>query len=127
MEPVSVLIKSSIPNYLSNLPIPNSIGGWFKLGIKDWATLVPFFAAVGGISYVTYRAIKPKQAINPCIKKEVAKVVDIANIEDLGEKTAYCRCWRSEKFPYCDGAHGKHNRETGDNVGPVVIKRNTAK
>ncbi|XP_014276928.1 CDGSH iron-sulfur domain-containing protein 2 homolog [Halyomorpha halys] len=127
MEPVSILIKSSIPNYLSNLPIPDSIGGWFKLGFKDWARLVPFFAAVGGVSYVTYRTIKPKQAINPSIRKDEPKVVDIANIEDLGEKTSYCRCWKSEKFPYCDGAHGKHNRETGDNVGPVVIKRNSSK
>ena len=61
--------------------------------------------------------------MNPCIRKDEKKVADIVNIEDLGEKTAFCRCWRSEKWPYCDGAHGKHNRETGDNVGPVVIKR----
>ncbi len=26
------------------------------------------------------------------------------------------------KFPYCDGSHGKHNAETGDNVGPLVFK-----
>ena len=26
------------------------------------------------------------------------------------------------QFPYCDGAHNKHNKETGDNVGPVNIK-----
>ena len=26
------------------------------------------------------------------------------------------------QFPYCDGTHGTHNKETGDNVGPVVIK-----
>nr|BAN20595.1 conserved hypothetical protein [Riptortus pedestris] len=126
MEPISVLIKSSIPNYLSNLPIPNSIGGWFRLGVKDWAQLVPFFAAVGGLSYVTYRTIKPKQICNPCISKDKDKVVHIENIEDLGEKTSYCRCWRSAKFPYCDGAHGKHNRETGDNVGPIVVKRKNA-
>ena len=27
------------------------------------------------------------------------------------------------QFPLCDGAHNKHNEETGDNVGPLVLKR----
>lgn len=27
------------------------------------------------------------------------------------------------QFPYCDGAHGAHNKETGDNVGPICILR----
>lgn len=27
------------------------------------------------------------------------------------------------QFPYCDGAHAKHNEETGDNVGPLIIKK----
>lgn len=27
------------------------------------------------------------------------------------------------QFPLCDGAHGKHNEETGDNVGPLVLRR----
>lgn len=32
MEPISHLVKVSVPNYLAGLPIPNSIGGWFRLG-----------------------------------------------------------------------------------------------
>ena len=36
---------------------------------------------------------------------------------------AFCRCWKSSKFPLCDGAHKKHNQETGDNIGPIVVKR----
>jgi len=36
---------------------------------------------------------------------------------------AYCRCWKSKTFPYCDGAHNKHNDENGDNVGPLVVKK----
>ncbi|KAF6207666.1 hypothetical protein GE061_016113 [Apolygus lucorum] len=123
MEPVHNLLKVQVPNYLSNLPLPNSIGGWFKLSIKDWANLVPFFTLVGGAGYITYRAFKPKPVCNPCFKKDDPKVVDIVNIEELGEKTAFCRCWRSAKFPYCDGAHGAHNKGTGDNVGPLVIKK----
>jgi CDGSH-type Zn-finger protein len=38
-----------------------------------------------------------------------------------GSTVAVCRCWQSDKFPYCDGTHRKHNAETGDNVGPAII------
>ena len=27
------------------------------------------------------------------------------------------------QFPLCDGSHNKHNEDTGDNVGPLVLKR----
>jgi len=37
------------------------------------------------------------------------------------KKVSLCRCWKSKKFPYCDGAHKAHNQETGDNLGPVVV------
>lgn len=30
---------------------------------------------------------------------------------------AFCRCWKSSTFPYCDGSHAKHNEECGDNCG----------
>jgi hypothetical protein len=32
MEPISGAVKVTLPNYLSGLPIPDSFGGWFKLG-----------------------------------------------------------------------------------------------
>jgi CDGSH-type Zn-finger protein len=38
-----------------------------------------------------------------------------------GKRIAFCRCWQSEKFPYCDGSHNKVNSEKGDNVGPVKV------
>lgn len=31
------------------------------------------------------------------------------------------RVYPRPQWPYCDGAHVKHNKETGDNVGPLVI------
>lgn len=34
MEALSGLVKVTLPNYLSNLPIPDSFTGWFKLGSK---------------------------------------------------------------------------------------------
>mmetsp|Transcript_34323 Transcript_34323/g.74183 ORF Transcript_34323/g.74183 Transcript_34323/m.74183 type:complete len:98 (-) Transcript_34323:653-946(-) len=39
-----------------------------------------------------------------------------------GEKVVLCRCWQSAKFPLCDGSHAKHNKETGDNLGPAIIR-----
>ena len=38
-----------------------------------------------------------------------------------GDKNVYCRCWLSETFPNCDGTHMKHNKATGDNVGPLIV------
>ncbi|XP_041715116.2 CDGSH iron-sulfur domain-containing protein 1 isoform X2 [Coregonus clupeaformis] len=68
--------------------------------------------------------VKPK--VNFDLQKDNPKVVHAFDIEDLGDKAVYCRCWRSKKFPYCDGAHAKHNQETGDNVGPLIMKRKEA-
>lgn len=34
METISGLVKVSLPNYIAGLPIPNSFGGWFRLGCK---------------------------------------------------------------------------------------------
>ena len=28
-----------------------------------------------------------------------------------------------QQFPNCDGSHMAHNKETGDNVGPVIVKK----
>ncbi|GBG89819.1 hypothetical protein CBR_g49669 [Chara braunii] len=62
--------------------------------------------------------------INPGIRKEEPKVVDSVVASELDKPlVAYCRCWRSEKFPLCDGAHAKFNKETGDNVGPLLVKK----
>ncbi|XP_066399940.1 CDGSH iron-sulfur domain-containing protein NEET-like [Miscanthus floridulus] len=62
--------------------------------------------------------------INPAIRKEEDKVVDTVLTGELAKPlTAYCRCWRSGTFPLCDGAHVKHNKATGDNVGPLLVKK----
>jgi len=62
--------------------------------------------------------------INPSIRKDSDKVVDTVQAGELSKPlTAYCRCWRSETFPLCNGSHVKFNKETGDNVGPLLLKK----
>ncbi|KAL4631378.1 CDGSH iron-sulfur domain-containing protein 1-like [Arapaima gigas] len=86
---------------------------------------VALVAAVGTYVLCRYLSGKSngKSKVNQTISKDSAKVVHSFDIEDIGSKAVFCRCWRSKKFPYCDGAHTKHNEETGDNVGPLIIKK----
>lgn len=39
-----------------------------------------------------------------------------------GEKVSICRCWRSTKFPFCDGAHRAYCEQSSENVGPAIVK-----
>uniref|UniRef100_A0A3B5BBG5 CDGSH iron sulfur domain 1 n=1 Tax=Stegastes partitus TaxID=144197 RepID=A0A3B5BBG5_9TELE len=92
------------------------------------AVPVAVVAAVGGFlvsHYLSGRSCKKGQ-VNASISKDSPKVVHSFDMEDIGTKAVYCRCWKSKKFPYCDGAHAKHNEETGDNVGPLIIKKKDA-
>jgi CDGSH-type Zn-finger protein len=68
--------------------------------------------------------------VNTKIKLDTAKVVDFVKcpeMEDMAQykdgKLVMCRCWKSETFPYCDGSHVKHNKDAGDNVGPLIIQK----
>mmetsp|Transcript_36087 Transcript_36087/g.61532 ORF Transcript_36087/g.61532 Transcript_36087/m.61532 type:complete len:104 (-) Transcript_36087:267-578(-) len=100
-----------------------------------FATIDPISIAIGvGIGALLVLLLGPKGGsgqINESVQKSEAKVATICPLKDIEDTVtasdkgvvAYCRCWRSKKFPYCDGAHAAHNKATGDNTGPLVIKK----
>lgn len=83
-------------------------------------------SAVVVLSVVVFTLMKKLSGqphLNLTIDKHKPKVVNTVDVEDLADATAFCRCWKSSKFPYCDGTHNKHNKVTGDNVGPLLLNR----
>ncbi|CAG9764377.1 unnamed protein product [Ceutorhynchus assimilis] len=129
MQPIAHLVKVTIPDYLGNLPIPDSIGGWFRLSFKDWLALIPPTAVAAGLGYTFYKAFCPKareggpRRVNHVVQLSNPKVVDAIDVEDIADQAAFCRCWKSKNWPYCDGTHATHNKQHGDNVGPVIVKK----
>jgi len=103
MEVVSRVIRIQLPNYLRSLPIPSTFGGFLKLSGSEWVQLVPFVVTTSVVAYLVVSALvpsKPKKEeewVNKTHQKEKEKVADAFEIEDLGEKTVYCRCWKSKK------------------------------
>ena len=51
---------------------------------------------LGLLAYVTYRAYTKKPRVNLSVQKEESKVVTVVDIEEMGDKVCYCRCWRSK-------------------------------
>uniref|UniRef100_A0A3B3DMC6 Zgc:110843 n=1 Tax=Oryzias melastigma TaxID=30732 RepID=A0A3B3DMC6_ORYME len=86
---------------------------------------VALVAAAGGFFFSQYlnKRSSKKGQVNTFINKDSPKVVHCFDMEDIGSKAVYCRCWKSKKFPLCDGSHTSHNEKTGDNVGPLIIKK----
>ncbi|NWT86201.1 CISD2 protein, partial [Lanius ludovicianus] len=134
LETLARIVKVQLPAYLKRLPLPESVGGFTTLNValslvSEWLRLLPFLGVLALLGYLAVRPFLPKKKqqkdslINLKIQKENPKVVNEINIEDLCLTKAYCRCWRSKTFPVCDGSHNKHNELTGDNVGPLILKK----
>ena len=120
------IIRDIIPDYLKSVPLPYSFSDIKNMSAKEFAHLLVFTGAVAGTVHYGILPLVNKKAssrVNTSIDLEKPKVVDIVNVADLGEKTCYCRCWKSKTFPLCDGSHNKHNEENNDNTGPLVVKK----
>lgn len=81
--------------------------------------------AVAGVAAQVRRGVARRaegqcSRINTRVELESPKVATKESLKG-GDKRVYCRCWQSEKFPLCDGAHVKHNDRAGDNVGPLIV------
>lgn len=123
------IIRDIIPDYLKSVPLPYSFSDMKSMSAKDWGHLLLFTGVVGGSIHYGIMPLLNKPAppalVNSSIKKDNPKVVEVMKTSDMfrdAEKQCYCRCWKSKNWPYCDGSHNKHNEETGDNVGPILIK-----
>lgn len=64
-----------------------------------------------GVVYVTYlafcpiaqcpgRARKVSKRVNNKVRLGEQKVVDMIDVEDIAEKAAFCRCWKTKNWPY---------------------------
>ncbi len=54
--------------YLNDLPIPDSLGGWFSLSLRDWLRLLPFGAVVGGLSYLSLKGLAAAPGVGPVLQ-----------------------------------------------------------
>mmetsp|Transcript_11550 Transcript_11550/g.26854 ORF Transcript_11550/g.26854 Transcript_11550/m.26854 type:complete len:150 (+) Transcript_11550:88-537(+) len=84
------------------------------------AAVALVLGAAGSVAAAKVARKADGDKINNKIDTDSPKVVTNEKLE-AGAKKVYCRCWLSEKFPLCDGAHAKHNEATGDNVGPLIV------
>lgn len=81
---------------------------FFNLLVRDWVSLLPPTAAVAGLGYMSYMAFCPEARksvkvcrVNKSIRLDDAKVADFVDVEDIADKAAFCRCWKSKNVRTC--------------------------
>lgn len=117
MNAIHNFVRVSLPNYFRSIPVPQDIYGFRDLSGPEILRLVAFVVLVAVVLYSLFRSLvgfgsnsnstakqpsadseKPKdQVVNLTVEKDKDKVVTARDIEDLGDKAVFCRCWRSSK------------------------------
>lgn len=80
--------------------------------LVEWIAAVSLAAGAAAVGYLAYKKFLSKDKcckamVNLHIQKDNPKVVHAFDMEDLGDKAVYCRCWRSKKVreekiaPFC--------------------------
>eukprot|EP00045_Choanoeca_perplexa_P005594 m.47176 g.47176 ORF g.47176 m.47176 type:complete len:129 (+) comp13207_c0_seq1:71-457(+) len=127
MEFVQTYFTQQLPAYLQQLPIPDSFGGFLELSTEEALQIAPLFVLLFSLVLMMVLHLLPTPSSNvrhnTSIRLSESKVVDKETVNFKGDKIAICRCWKSKKFPYCDGSHGAHNKATGDNLGPFLVTK----
>lgn len=82
----------------------------------------PAGAATGAARAPVAAPLRMADVYNDGSMDEKDKLSIAHNSTEGNKGVALCRCWKSETFPKCSGAHNKHNKETGDQLGPVTVK-----
>lgn len=70
--------------------------------LVEWIAAVSLAAGAAAVGYLAYKKFLCKDKcckamVNLHIQKDNPKVVHAFDMEDLGDKAVYCRCWRSKK------------------------------
>lgn len=79
---------------------------------------VAVISAIGGffVSQYLNRRCCTKGLVNTSISKDSPKVVHSFDMEDIGSKAVYCRCWKSKKVRHlprsCSSAECLYNFKT---------------
>ncbi|KAL6049326.1 hypothetical protein STEG23_029235 [Scotinomys teguina] len=68
----------------------------------EWIAAVTLAAGTAALGYLAYKKFyvkdtRTKAMVNLQVQKDNPKVVHAFDMEDLGDKAVYCRCWRSKK------------------------------
>jgi len=124
MEVLADALTKTLPAYLQSLPIPRNAEELTSMTPEKAVEIAPIFLILVVHFFVVQMLLcgsSSKARCNTMVKLDSPKVVDKVKPEFKDGKIVMCRCWKSKTFPYCDGSHAAHNKETGDNVGPLII------
>ncbi|KAH3861143.1 hypothetical protein DPMN_024071 [Dreissena polymorpha] len=75
----------------------------YLLAGTKWLRFVPVMDTIAVLAYVTYQTFRRGKVppsdlgVNLRILKESSMVVNMVDIEDLGDKVSFCRCLRSNR------------------------------